>query len=71
MNVKEKDRLHEIGDFVWALAKQFHRDGRQTPLSRSEADRLKTISSDLHGIASENQRYDDSDWSFHPLKMDD
>lgn len=62
MNAKEKARLHEVGDFLWSIAKRFHRDGRQTPLTREEASALKTISSDLHGIAEERPRYEDFDW---------
>lgn len=67
MNTKETARLHEIGDFVWALAKEYQRDNRTTPLTREEWDKLKTISSDLHGIAEHRPRYDDADWTFHPL----
>jgi hypothetical protein len=67
VNAKETARLHEIGDYVWALAKQFHREGRATPLTPDEISKLKTISSDLHGIAEARPRYDDADWTFQSL----
>jgi hypothetical protein len=67
MNAKETARLHEIGDYVWALATQFHRDGRTTTLTPDEIEKLKAISSDLHGIAEARPRYWDADWTFQSL----
>jgi hypothetical protein len=46
-----KKRLHEVGDQIWAIAKDYARNNRKDGLTRNEIMMLTRASKDLHAIA--------------------